>query len=514
MTTQTRTKAGEKRSNKGGAKSSSAKKRGQESSRPERARERAGRGSGGHPLLELQRTHGNQAVQRVIRGWIQPNLEVGPLDDKYEREAEATASRISAGRSVGRVSRLTPGDLSQSSVHEPDEEEAGWQMNAERAMNRSDTGSRLNPTLQTRMEEGFGVDFSDVRVHSGTAAHEASEALNARAFTTGRNIYFAQGEYSPATRSGQKLLAHELTHVVQQGHSERAQGKSMNQLENAQEPNIRANRGWRQLQSQSPKENEGIVQPKSRTSVRRQTEESEDQQPSEGPEKKGEEIVIGGGGATQMAPPPVLNLGGSNTAPLRVSRQENTVQRNGGTAVAAAALGYEILTGAVNTMSEGDLIVTWPTTNVGVIAKDPPQGIRTRTLRNSKEIFSYRKINPITGIEQVNIGLLCHVQYNGMEVQASFSFTANGKRSRLMRDSEIDIRNPLSLETVQAPEEWRRGGVPEIPIIRIPIEVRVDHPWPQSNDNWTFTLVLGGMYGFGSTSNPNDHIENYVHTEN
>ena len=104
------------------------------------------------------------------------------------------------------------------------------------------------------------------------------------------------------------------------------------------------------------------------------------------------------------------------------------------------------------------------------------------------------------------------MQYNGAEVQATFGFTAGGTRSRLMRDSQVNIRNPVSLQTVVASPRWQRAGISAYPVVRIPIEIRVDHPWPQSNDNWTFTLVLSGMYGFGIEGR--NHIENFEHVQN
>jgi hypothetical protein len=66
------------------------------------------------------------------------------------------------------------------------------------------------------MEPRFGADFSGVRVHTDGEADQISQDLSARAFTTGSDIYFGQGEYRPSSTGGQELLAHELTHVVQQ----------------------------------------------------------------------------------------------------------------------------------------------------------------------------------------------------------------------------------------------------------------------------------------------------------
>jgi Domain of unknown function (DUF4157) len=73
-------------------------------------------------------------------------------------------------------------------------------------------GQKLPPAIQQKMESFFRADFSDVQVHSGPEA----SAIGALAFTHGSNIYFAPGQYNPNSHFGQQLLAHELTHVVQQ----------------------------------------------------------------------------------------------------------------------------------------------------------------------------------------------------------------------------------------------------------------------------------------------------------
>ncbi|HBG06523.1 MAG: hypothetical protein A2075_00180 [Geobacteraceae bacterium GWC2_58_44] len=79
-------------------------------------------------------------------------------------------------------------------------------------------GSPLPPPARAFMEAGFGIDFGQVRIHTGRSAAQLSNELQAVAFTHGSDIYFHQGKYS-ATTDGQKLLAHELTHVVQQNRS-------------------------------------------------------------------------------------------------------------------------------------------------------------------------------------------------------------------------------------------------------------------------------------------------------
>jgi hypothetical protein len=80
-------------------------------------------------------------------------------------------------------------------------------------------GSPLPAPVNQSMSDRFGRDFSGVRIHSNSTADSLSRQLGAEAFTTGSNIFFAAGRYNPYTTPGQRLLAHELTHVVQQGDS-------------------------------------------------------------------------------------------------------------------------------------------------------------------------------------------------------------------------------------------------------------------------------------------------------
>jgi hypothetical protein len=89
------------------------------------------------------------------------------------------------------------------------------------------SGSALDAHVQKKMGEGLDADFSGVRVHTGPESHALNEQLSARAFTTGPDIFFRDGEYNPHTSGGQELLAHELTHVVQQGSGEVPHGSRM-----------------------------------------------------------------------------------------------------------------------------------------------------------------------------------------------------------------------------------------------------------------------------------------------
>jgi hypothetical protein len=77
-------------------------------------------------------------------------------------------------------------------------------------------GQPLEPKIGQSMSQAFGVDFSGVRIHHNAHSNLLSRSLQARAFTTGKDVFFRQGEYNPNSKNGQELLAHELTHVVQQ----------------------------------------------------------------------------------------------------------------------------------------------------------------------------------------------------------------------------------------------------------------------------------------------------------
>ena len=80
----------------------------------------------------------------------------------------------------------------------------------------SSSGQPLDRDTQALMQDRLGHDFSDVRVHAGSQATESAKSVNAHAYTVGTDIVFQSDRYTPETEPGQKMLAHELTHVVQQ----------------------------------------------------------------------------------------------------------------------------------------------------------------------------------------------------------------------------------------------------------------------------------------------------------
>jgi hypothetical protein len=85
-----------------------------------------------------------------------------------------------------------------------------------RDLMRSGGGSALDESTRNFMESRLGADLGDVRIHTGSKATEAARSVQAHAYTVGTDVVFQDGQYSPSSTEGKKMLAHELTHVIQQ----------------------------------------------------------------------------------------------------------------------------------------------------------------------------------------------------------------------------------------------------------------------------------------------------------
>ena len=212
-----------------------------------------------HPLLQLQPRLGNRRVNHLI----QTKLKVGKPGDIYEQEADRVADtvmRMSAPQLYPGVSvagtvqtkplmgQITPlvqrqeeeEETAQTLQRQEEEEETAQTLQrqeeeeeaqAKEAPHQTPTvtpnleariqsvrggGKSLSSSALNFFEPRFGADFSDVRVHTDSQAASMSKELNAQAFTIGNDIFFDAGRYEPHTITGKHLLAHELTHTVQQ----------------------------------------------------------------------------------------------------------------------------------------------------------------------------------------------------------------------------------------------------------------------------------------------------------
>jgi len=147
---------------------------------------------------------------------LQSKLSINEPGDKYEQQANAAADKVAgiANRSSHRgaiADNITP--VSQykgkSKIRVSDDL-------TEKIVSHHGGGNSLDQKTRSLMGKEFGADFSKVRIHTDPDAVDMNRALGARAFTVGADIYFNSGEFDPDTGKGKMLLAHELTHTVQQ----------------------------------------------------------------------------------------------------------------------------------------------------------------------------------------------------------------------------------------------------------------------------------------------------------
>jgi hypothetical protein len=228
---------------------------------------------GSHPLLELQRTIGNQAVLNMLRSgnvqidpttqaFVEPRfghdfsqipihsmqaavpqtkLKVNQPGDVYEQEANRVAEQVM--RMTDSEGSMSDGeDEAKNSLMRKQADKSGTNAATESSdippivhdVLNSGGGQPLDTTTRAFMEPRFGYDFSRVRVYTDERAAESARAVSARAYTVGRNVIFGVGQYVPRTDEGRQLLAHELTHVVQQwaGRVSIPQGKASQVVDN------------------------------------------------------------------------------------------------------------------------------------------------------------------------------------------------------------------------------------------------------------------------------------------
>jgi hypothetical protein len=204
-----------------------------------------------------------QKPQRAVhaQNLVQPKIKIHPSNDSFEKEADrvadsvvsapspatASISKISSGlqkksyggsikglkqfpvqRKISSASRSISiqrkqSNSNNSSLRESDSSPPSSQTATHPLQSvlsgQSTRGSPLPTGTRSFMENRIGADFSNVRIHTGQESNAASTSIGARAFTHGPNIHFSSGEYDPHSSKGQHLLAHELTHTVQQGAS-------------------------------------------------------------------------------------------------------------------------------------------------------------------------------------------------------------------------------------------------------------------------------------------------------
>jgi hypothetical protein len=184
-----------------------------------------------HPMLQLQRQVGNQAVLAMLRsGALQAKLAVGGADDPAEKEADDVAERVmrkpSGAGATGACTCAAGGEMCEECRKKQLDVPGATPVIQRRAAGMSDApaivhqtlagaGRPLDPATRANMEGRFGYDFGAVRIHADARAAESARSIDAFAYTVGNDIAFGEGQYAPQSEAGQRLLAHELTHVAQ-----------------------------------------------------------------------------------------------------------------------------------------------------------------------------------------------------------------------------------------------------------------------------------------------------------
>ena len=202
------------------------------------------------PIQQLHSSIGNQAVQKLFeQGSIQAKLKIGNANDKYEQEADRVADQVMRmpdtstteqshnilSSKTAVIQRLCP-ECDEELKLQPEvvvkkEEEGELLQTKEMPGQPPAVSHELESTIKSIrgggqpisssdrrfFEPRFGQDFGQVRIHNDAQAANVARSINARAFTLGKNVVFGSGEYTPGTGKGRHLLAHELTHVMQQG---------------------------------------------------------------------------------------------------------------------------------------------------------------------------------------------------------------------------------------------------------------------------------------------------------
>ena len=186
-------------------------------------------------ILQLQRTIGNRATGRLLSSApaIQAKMEVGPVNDVHEQEADRVAREVvRRSDQPDAVQEGQSGNLQRQPLarritglqraSDPSYQNGGaLDGGLERSIRQAKGGGQaMDRKVQRQMESGFGTTFGGVRIHRDAMADKLTRSVQAKAFTTGQDIFFKRGEYNPGSRAGKELLAHELTHTVQQDGSD------------------------------------------------------------------------------------------------------------------------------------------------------------------------------------------------------------------------------------------------------------------------------------------------------
>jgi Domain of unknown function (DUF4157) len=160
----------------------------------------------------------NTGLEPADKNNLQKELKIGKSSDPLEQEADYVADQLmmSSKQSIANNSPLRIQPLTETAI---DNSINFVPASVDLAL--AEPGRPLESQLRKEMGQRFGNNFSNVRIHTGDIAERSARDVHANAYTVGRSIVFGTNQYAPMTQKGKRLLAHELTHVVQQGHAAR-----------------------------------------------------------------------------------------------------------------------------------------------------------------------------------------------------------------------------------------------------------------------------------------------------
>ncbi|MCP4599005.1 MAG: DUF4157 domain-containing protein [Proteobacteria bacterium] len=168
-----------------------------------------------NPSLKFFSSAISKAAGALASNGVQAKLKVGSTDDPLEREADEVAEEIEDEPIENAEEKGIVQAKSSANGKQIEKEEIALT-----------GGSPIPESVREEFESRMGYDFSDVRVHNDRSSEIAARSINAKAFAIGKDIAFDNGKYQPESSEGRKLLAHELTHVVQQGGARINSGES------------------------------------------------------------------------------------------------------------------------------------------------------------------------------------------------------------------------------------------------------------------------------------------------
>ncbi|MFK7785291.1 MAG: DUF4157 domain-containing protein, partial [Crocinitomicaceae bacterium] len=186
---------------------------------------------GGEPFIQPRAKLGDEVSRQEKESQEELEIQEKPISEKItqlkladDEEKKSIQRKCKTCGTVSSADEKCPTCAKNGGLLQLKREKDTTSTSIEESLSSSaGKGGRMDAATLGEMNEGFGTDFSSVNIHTGSEAVQMSQDLGAQAFTHGNDVYFNQGKYAPSSKEGKHLLAHELTHTIQQG----AVGKSV-----------------------------------------------------------------------------------------------------------------------------------------------------------------------------------------------------------------------------------------------------------------------------------------------